>query len=279
MKKLQLVAVIMVVFVVAGPVFSGEKKYDEFHEVAERIKISNLINAMSLDVGQVKYILGRAYEATKYRKEAWAEIEKYYRDFLEACENLEDEVMEGRVVVEKKTAKDFHQTKKKIEDIKYDLEKKLILLAGDIKDHLGEYQIIAVGQFTPCLVPKVQEGRVGQEGGNKHILKMLERIRSLPIHAYNNKKQMIINRVVTRTEERLPFLTEKEVQAYKEKIETVFDKIRGLDDVDFSIQKAEIAQNLKNSLKPQKRFQKPKEKIKKFLLSEQAIEVLKKKLG
>ena len=277
MKKTQLIIVLVIALIFPFSAIAREGMFQEFHRVAERIKIGNFINAMSLDERQVSYILSRAYEAKRFRGAAEKEMEKYYLDFLKACENLESEVEDGRVVVEKKTARDFHHTKEKMQDIKYDLDKKLDHLAGKITGKLKDHQVYVVDQFTPCLVPKVQEGRVGQEGGNKHFIAMLEKIRFLPAHAYQNKKQSIIDRVVTHTEKRMPFLTREYIQNYRKKIEKSFDEIREMNDVDFSIQKSEIAHEIKNSLTAgKKRVQSPEDKIKKFLLSEQAIDVLKK---
>ncbi len=279
MKKTQLIIVLVIALIFPFSAIAREGMFQEFHRVAERIKIGNFINAMSLDERQVFYILSRAYEAKRFRGAAEKEMEKYYLDFLKACENLESEVEEGRVVVEKKTARDFHHTKEKMQDIKYDLDNKLDHLAGKIAGKLKDHQVYAVDQFTPCLVPKVQEGRVGQEGGNKHFIAMLEKIRFLPAHAYQNKKQSIIDRVVTHTEKRMLFLTREDIQNYRKKIEKSFDEIREMNDVDFSIQKSEIAHEIKNSFTAgKKRVQSPEDKIKKFLLSEQAIDVLKKQL-
>ena len=174
MKNMRIIAFMLVMMIMPGSVFSAERDFEEFHKVAERIRISNLVNAMSLSLQQQKFVLNKNIEARSIRRQAERKMEKHYRDFLDACENLEEEVTTGRLVVDKKTAKDFHKMKGKMEEIKYDMEKKLNKLSVEIVENLEEHQIYAAKEFIPCLVPKMQDGRMGQEGGDKHFIRMLD---------------------------------------------------------------------------------------------------------
>lgn len=279
MKNVFLI-VCLVILSLPCTTFSEERPYQDLQNIVERIQISNFINAISLSQEQLEFILEKAQEARNIRRSTEKEVKAYYEDFFEAYSMLEEEVEEGRVVVTKGTTKDFHRSKEKIDDIKYRLEKNLMILALDIKNYLGEHQIYAVNGFTPCLIPQLQDGRVGQAGSSKPIADLLDKVRTLPESVYAKRKPFILDRFMLRIEKMLPFLSQDELESYRKKLDGTLDRIRSMDDVDFSVQKEDIIRDLKASLKlrPHKE-QSPEEKIKRFLLSEQSIEVLKKKMG
>jgi hypothetical protein len=276
MKNLRLF--LLAALFVPAACFAEGREIGELKNVAGRIQAANLINAISLSPAQMQYVFNKASEAQEARKEVESEISEHYQDYLADFSRLESEVESGRVVVDKTTEKRFHRSRQKLEELRHGLDMKLDEMAKDIRGQLAEHQVCAIDGFTPCLVPRLQDGRIGQEGGTQ-MSEMLEKVRSLPSRIYSRRKADIVDRLMRHIEKNVPYLSEEDARMFRTKIEKTFSDVRKMSDMDFAIKKDRIAADLKDALKPDRREVSPEQKIRTFLLTDQAVEVLKKKLG
>lgn len=275
MKVLRVIAIILIMLLVISPVYADEYKYKELQEIAERIRIINFLNAVSLDDDQIEFVYEKSKQAERMREEAKAEIEKNYMDIIDAYRSLEQEVNEGRVVVDKETSKKFHYAKRKIEEIRKRLKENLLTLAKEIKSKLEPHQIYAIEQYVPCLIPRVQEGRIGQVEINKGLENLLLRIRSIPADVYNKRKEAIVERIYLKIERHLEHVAGNDNNGYREKIGEFLDNIRSMSDTDFMIKKDGILNEFKKSfnIRPKPKIS-CEQKIVRFLLSRGAVKLL-----
>jgi predicted metal-dependent RNase len=106
------------------------------------------------------------------------------------------------------------------------------------------------------------------------------RIRELPYRFYERRK----DEIVARTLERMKLHTSPRVEInekeMKKHIHSIFEKARSLKDVEFEIQKDELAEELISPLKPQALSENSHltRKIEAFLLSPEIIPLLEERL-
>lgn len=120
------------------------------------------------------------------------------------------------------------------------------------------------------------DGRIGQVWSHKGIERTLLRIRELPQDVYNRRKENIINSLLIRVQKKMPGMSKEDIQEYHDRIAGFLDEVRNMNDTDFMIKRDTLLKDYKEKLGfiPKKKPT-PQQKIKRFLLSEEALKVLK----
>lgn len=146
-----LILVLIIFF--TSPALSTDDGIKEIKRISERIMIKNFLNAISLDKDQLYFVLQKAREAHNLREEIKNKIESRYEDFISAYRKVEDEIEQGRVVVEKQIAREFHKAKKQIDNLKYQLNNNLKRLADEIKSQLKNIRLLQLISLSPVSSP------------------------------------------------------------------------------------------------------------------------------
>jgi hypothetical protein len=186
--------------------------------------------------------------------------------------------LEEQVSIPDSTAQRFHQLSNEIKRQGKKTEEKIGYLAELVRGNLEQYQIYQLQEFVPCIIPPKGELRIGQTGEKKGLVKQLERIRKIPNRIYERRKADVIH----RTLQRLMLHTQPGIEMNKdeltEHIQSVFQKARSLTDVNFEIQKKNLAEELVAPIKPSHPNKTVTRKIEVFLLCHEIIPILEGKL-
>jgi len=283
MKKIALLITVLYVFsfVITPIAFSQKDEFEEIKQAQYNIKIINLLNSIDLTEDQMRYVLTKAKEVQRIRQESEALLARHKDDMLDTYKQIEDEFQEGKIAVEKDLSKKFRQEKEELEKVVKEAFNKVDEFAQGIESQLEEYQIIALKEYVPCIIPPEGSGRIGQSASATHFIKILERMRHIPQEYYYWKKEEMVDRAVGKADKKSPPGVRLDKERLRIDISDMFDKVRSLRDTDFQLQKSELAKELKEIIK-----QKPGEKkevdvvnrIKQFLLVENIISILEERL-
>ncbi len=255
-----------------------EKNFQEVKDVQKDIQIINLLNNLDLRKEQIKFIIEKAREANDIREDALDKISACKSDMLDACSQIKQEVEAGKVIVGKEEKEAFSRMKHRMEYITKDAEVKIDRLAEEIEANLEQFQLMALDSYKPCIIPIMSKGRIGQSDASAGITKILEKVKSAPDLRYSRAEDKLVERLLEMAKNKAPGDYElNETKARQDILET-FQEVRKMNEVDFQIQKSALAEELRNKVFPEKIALDRVEKIKRFLLSENVISVLEKRL-
>ena len=271
--------IVILIFACPSQGLSQEKDLSKIKAVQDDIKIINLLNNLDLREGQIRYIIQQAELTKSMRERTLYKIGLLSSDMAEASEEIKEKVGTGRVVIDKGAVMKFRETKAEIERFKKDEYATLGQAALAVEKALEPFQIIALDDYNPCIIPIISNGRIGQSDSASGIAKTLERIKDIPAVRYNRRKELFVYKLLERMKNRLPPQVEFSESKTRTMIMDIFEMVRAMDDADFQIKKNDIAEELKNSILPEKREIPRKTKIKKFLLSKNTIPILKDRLN
>ncbi|MBI4025666.1 MAG: hypothetical protein HY360_11850 [Verrucomicrobia bacterium] len=119
--------------------------------------------------------------------------------------------------------------------------------AREVAGLLQDNQRKTLIDYNPCLIPPKNlkdPVRVGQAQDANRQVKALERVRSVPAEKFAKNKEMILDHVLDGAEEHGGAFTMEERAAHRQRLATMMDEARALSDVDFELQKEDLAAQL-----------------------------------
>ncbi|MBC2715903.1 MAG: hypothetical protein HF978_11400 [Desulfobacteraceae bacterium] len=119
-----------------------------------------------------------------------------------------------------------------------------------VADILTDNQKEVVGSFSCCLVPPRSLSdpvRVGQADVTEWQIETLEKVRNCPGVFWPIAEKRALDRIEKATLVVDPGMTEKKLKEGRERVGKIFDKARSLSDVDFEMEKEELAAQIKLS--------------------------------
>ena len=248
----------------------------EIEKTVREIKILNLLNGLELSREQMKFILSKAKEAKKLREEMEAKLKPYESLYLDTLRNLKRELINGGVIdgrLRRQVGRMQVQKKK----IKRDYYDKLFKLAEEVEKNLQDYQLNALSNYKPCLIPPKEGNRIGQAENYRALERILMEIREAPESVYALKKEEWAEEIVKAGKLHSSFKIVDE-EKEKERIIKIFEEARALSDVEFALEKSNLARKLKeNFTVPHLSFG-VKNKILNYLLAPEVIPLLEEKL-
>jgi hypothetical protein len=239
----------------------------------------NLINGLDLNPKQMEMILTRAREAETLRQEFETRLRLQQEEMKTVLEEIKS-YRKGNQDVPSATVQRFHRFQTELKEARFALVEKRREQANEIEKALDEHQLYQLQEFVPCIIPPKGESRLGQAQGHQGLSRGMGRIRELPYRFYERRK----DEIVARTLERMKLHTSPRVEInekeMKKHIHSIFEKARSLKDVEFEIQKDELAEELISPLKPQALSENSHltRKIEAFLLSPEIIPLLEERL-
>jgi len=276
--KVSIALIATLVLGIASVSFSRDEALLELFEKNEDIQIINLLNGLDLNTEQMRSILRKAEQVKTLEERSTDEIRLFSSRLNELTDNIKGKVGEGKVKLDKELSGEFVRLEQEMKRIKRQTYEKIDKLALAVEAELEEFQLYALDNYIPCIVPVITNGRIGQSGSDERNIKLLERIRKIPAFRYNNKKEEIIDNLLVRIKERIPPVIELDESEARIKISNIFDKARAMEDVEFGINKEALAEEFKESILPARKPFTRKVKIRKFLLSENIIPILRERL-
>jgi len=242
------------------------------------VVLLNLINGLELSADQMRFVLEKAKEAEELREDFKERAQENVGETVEVLSELREVLMRGEDIPSSLRER-VHQVQGANKALKQEFEEEMAGLALEVKEVLGDHQLYALEHFVPCTIPPEGELRIGQAEGTTHIEKALERIREMPAPMFERRKERMAQRALELGKRHLPkgFILDEEEE--KDRIISIFEQARAMSDVEFELEKANLAQQLKS------RYELPKlpldvsVKIERFLLDPLIIPLLEEKLA
>lgn len=231
------------------PEFPEAQRLDQlFHEIST----INLLNGIRLTRQQTEQILALARQAQALRTSS--PHTEYYRKALrevaEAYEAFKAEAMKGEPPGEQASRRAVRQ-EFRVSGIRDRharlIEQRITEFDAKLKKILTEGQVQIVETFKPCLVPPQDlkdPVRAGQAAGDRFV-EMLDRLRGMGRSDWNAHKDRIAEMHVRRVEGlNLEIVKPEAREAQKRRVLEIVEKARAMSDVEFGMEKAQLAAQL-----------------------------------
>ena len=268
----------LILSLILRPNALAQEAESKLEKIKNQIHILNLLNGLELDKGQMQLVLDGAYQAQDIRLKTKDVITQKERKVISAYNEVLKVTHTGTLVIPEDIAFSVHKINQELDEIKEAAEEKLMAITIKIKNNLEPHQLYALGDYKPCIIPPIKQGRIGQAANPKGFVKVLENVRSLSEDRYNDKKEEIAQKAINRLQAKVPrgFIIEEE-KLTPQLLEKM-NEVRAMSDIDFALKKAEIAQDIKAQLLPEKPAINIGVKIEHFLLQPEIIPILEQRL-
>jgi len=257
-------------------IFSQEKAFaqDETEVLRREIRVLNLVNGLELSLEQMQIVRGRAQETQRLLHESRLYYDSRRPELDQVLEEIKRYRLENKDVPQE-LAQRFHSLDTELKKERARLQKALQSLARDTEKCLEQHQLHAFDSYIPCIIPPKGESRIGQAVDVKGISERLARLRNVPDRVYEMRKAQIVGNTLEQMKLRAgPLFDEERTDEVAEGLGDFYDRLRGLSDVDFEIQKESLAREFATLLKPQSRPLNLTQKIEAFLLAPEIVPIL-----
>lgn len=297
MKKSRIVFTVFVALMMLLPWFLTRRGYcrgdlemrkifAEVNDLRREINLINLVNGLYLSAEQMNQMLAilRKVEATRgeYKTKATSQVHEMEEILKELREILarNEEIDQGLI-------RKFHHAKKKGEDLKEEFHSALMPYQDEMKRVLNGNQLALIEEFKPCVVPPHDVRnpvRIGQASGDTRMgERLLTRVRQMDETLYQRRKPRLIERYIERVERHVGIFSDEERAEEESRVADIFKRARELADLDFDVQKGDLARELKEPHEKalQSRHRKRRgdlDKLGRFLLDPKLIPILEKRL-
>ncbi|MBI2899606.1 MAG: hypothetical protein HYY17_05435 [Planctomycetes bacterium] len=218
------------------------------------INLLNLTNGMNYSVHQLAHLALYAKKAEETRKQGDEErvydVEtalKYRSALAEVLAVLErggDPKVEAVRAALRLRAQLAQGKRKPGAKGRKDPGAELAALAASTKEILFPNQRQVLVDYSPCLIPPKDlkdPVRVGQAHDSGPAIRILTTLRSIPDKRWQEKKDDIADRTLARMEEAEGKFPEGEREAKKRALLDIVERARAMSDVDFELQKEDLA--------------------------------------
>jgi hypothetical protein len=297
MKKSRIVFIVFVALMILLPWFLTRRGYcrgdlemreifAEVNDLRREINLINLVNGLYLSAEQMNQMLAilRKVEATRgeYKTKTTSqvhEMEEILKE-LRAILARNEEIDQGLI-------RKFHHAKKKGEDLKEEFHSALMPYQDEMKRVLNGNQLALIEEFKPCVVPPHDVRnpvRIGQASGDTRMgERLLTRVRQMDESLYQRREPRVIERYIERVERHVGIFSDEERVEEESRVADIFKRARELSDLDFDVQKGDLARELKEPHEKalQSRHRKRRgdlDKLGRFLLDPKLVPILEKRL-
>ncbi|MBF0500531.1 MAG: hypothetical protein HQM09_10385 [Candidatus Riflebacteria bacterium] len=252
---------------------------DELIEIREDISLLNLLRGLYLSPTQIDGLIDMANKAKSLRDNGKAQFQGVRADMVKSFANLRDSLFlsPGNEKKAQDAASAFDKNQKdgvgKIQD-------GIALLEEAATGILSSAQQAIVENFKPCLIPPKDlrnPVRVGQAAGELGILgKVADLIHAAPNDLWRVHGESLLNKITSHMEQESGEMNSVMRDDTRKRLGVIAGEIRGLSDVDFTLRREKLAQELQ-LINPQKALHHGHRKtgpVAQFLLSDTAAELL-----
>lgn len=217
----------------------------EINRLKHRISFWNLFNGLNLSREQIEELIAINTEYKEKLQESIAKAIKVLSESRESLKKWEQAVRDGNLPPEEmkqagrasRMTKEFHQ---QFKDIKEPFLARLNNVFTDAQKEV-------IKGFKPCVVPPHDLRdpiRVGQASSNEYAVRMLKRIRSIPSQKFPTVLDRIVEVHLDKISRRYR-LTDEEIAQERQRMRELLKKVYYMDDVDFEMNKEELADEFK----------------------------------
>ena len=246
-------------------------------ELKEEIIIHNLISGLYLSSDQMEFILKKAKELGTLRDRLKEEADSISKEEEVSFLLLREEVKKEAPSVSGYLADKIRKNTAFVQTLRKEYLKALDKATQEVKENLNDSQLYNLENFKPCLIPPKGNARIGQDNEAVHMARMLEHIRSLPFSGYERRKEVVVDRYIKAISLIVPSLDQQDLLEARTKLLEILEEARDLSEVDFAIQKNDLAEKIKNIVVSDERIDLDK-RIARFLLSPQIVNILEEKI-
>jgi len=247
---------------------------DKTEGLRREIRLLNLINGLELKPEQMRLIRDKADE----NKRQADELRSFSQAKKEELDRILEEIRQYRLAnqdIPQPLVQRYHALDMELRTARVSLEETRLRLAREIEMGLDRHQVYALEKYVPCVIPPKGESRIGQAADVQGIADRLAKLRSVPDRAYEKRRALIIAKslegIKLKAGQALGIEGEDEAA---EKIGTFYDRVRSLSEVDFEVQKENLAEEFVSLVKPKRVSLDVSKKIDIFLLSPEVIPIL-----
>ncbi|UCE22206.1 MAG: hypothetical protein JSV46_08360 [Candidatus Aminicenantes bacterium] len=276
-EKVSAILGIMVFFLTSSLLWGfpelSKEKLEKTEEMRREIRLLNLINGLDLTPKQMEIVLENAEEYQSMR----AQFEKVLLNRQDEMETVLEEIrgyLRENKEIPSQVAQQYHRLNREIREARLKIQEEMKDFAKEIEESLEPHQLYQLQEFVPCIIPPKGEMRIGQAKDYKGLTRSLERIRRIPSRLYQQRRDEIMGRTLEGLKLHAPFFSDLNEEEMKRHVELIYDEARNLEDVEFEIQKEQLAEDLISPFKPEVPENNLMRKIAGFLLSEEVIPVL-----
>ena len=255
-------------------------------ELKQDISALNLLNGLHLTKDQQAALLKEARNAHALREEYRQRAAQLIPQTEKRLEELRAELISPELPpprhVEKRAKEANHAIK--------ELQESYTLALGRIENRVsviltaGQKQIVE--DFKPCLIPPKNlrnPSRAGQANDSSRIERLLSRSRTIPSRKFERRIDGYLGKHIEKLEKYNGPMSDEEIEIERERVLAIVNEARALSDVDFELNKQELAQQIDPSEKNKKKaflvsHGTRRGKIARFLLSERIIPLLEKRV-
>ncbi len=281
-------AVVSIFFVAAvnSPTTSTHEnqQLERLSELRRDIALLNLLNGLHLTEKQESALLQDARNAQDITDSYKRQFAQLFPGAEKNLEELKSQILQGETApgnpVDVRAARANDAIKRLHKSYIHDLA----LIEKQVSAMLTDGQKKIVADFKPCLIPPKDlrnPTRAGQASDPSNIERMLRKARAMSDEIYNRRFNIVFDRQLARHEDEFGPLTEEMRNEEKERIRSVFDEARAMSDLDFELNKQDLASRIDARVKqgrtdntPLLSYGERRGKISRFLLDERIIPLL-----
>lgn len=250
---------------------------EEAQRSGQEIRLLNLLNSLYLTSEQIQFILNRLRRLEDLKK-GDPDIEKEYEESLEG---IKEDLKQDNFVPDEKR-EEFQRLKRNIGMRQKEYMEMGRQFAEEIKGQLTPIQQQVIEDYNPCIIPPKGPSRIGQASEPQRVEKQLEDIYNMPEGEYVQNKYDLAEKTLKRWMEfKAHGIRFKELIDEKElsdKILEFYDRIRGLDEIEFTANKEKLAKEFTEIFPKETKEQDLTTKIQRFLLNPAIIPLLEERL-
>ena len=269
-------AFLSIIMLIASVSLASEEGIKDLHR---DIVLLNLINGLYLTPSQTQQLLSKLYEAKALRESYQKEMEKREKFLKTVFTELRSQLMENKTI-SRELIRRVHRAEKVVEEMRMSYQQRLCSLESEVISLLTENQLYLIENFKPCLIPP-KHGTIGQMPGQAPGPEaLLDRVRKAPEWRFQRHLDRLLEMHIDRLERKIGVMSDEEKQAEKERVRAILEKARSLPEVDFQLQKPQLAQEIIEHEPPKPRRKKGElGKVGRFLLDERLIPILESRLS
>jgi len=255
-------------------------------ELKQDISMLNLLNGLHLTKNQHSAILEEARNAHALREEYRQRAAHLIAQTEERLEGLRAELISPELPPPRYVE---NRAKKANSEIK-EIQESYLLALGRIEQRVsailtdGQKQIVE--DFKPCLIPPKNlrnPTRAGQANDSSRVERLLSRSRTIPSPKFERKMNVYFDKHIEKLEKYGGPMSDEKIEAERERVLAIVKEARALSDVDFELNKQELARRIDTSEENKKKalllsHGTRRGKIARFLLSERIIPILEERI-
>lgn len=221
---------------------------DQIERLRADITLLNLLNGLNLSEEQYEALIALADEADSLHQGMLTAADPDMAAYRATLEELRGALLAGADAVPEDVGRRQHEGKEQLEAMRDGYAASLLAIEERTAAVFDAAQREVIDTFRPCMLPPQNQRepvRAGQGTTHGPIIERMRRLRELPAPAYERMREQMVSRLIARIEEHVGQLGDDERAAERERLLAFAERIRALSDLDFEIQKDQLAEEVR----------------------------------